>query len=283
MRVLLLGHPVAHSLSPPMQNAAFRAQGLTEGYEAVDVAPEKLADYVTMLRGGLYLGANVTVPHKTAAVALMDSVDREVETLGALNTIVARDGRLGGHNTDIHGAWEGLLAPVRDSLLAARLLLLGAGGGARALLAAVAKSAVSHPRQVVVCSRREEAAAEVAALGERLGLPCSTAPWWELREVLRVADIVVNCTPLGLRGEDPLEGIPVAGRVVLDMAYRPGGTPLFQRAWAEGSMALQGDGMLLHQGAEAFRLWTGLTPPVAAMRLALDEAMGRPPAPGPVA
>jgi shikimate dehydrogenase len=274
VKILLLGHPVGHSLSPAMQNAALRAVGREDAYEAVDTTPERLAGWISALRDGEHLGANVTVPHKTAVAPLLDAVDATAKELGAVNTVVARGGRLEGHNTDVAGAFEGLLAPVRGSLGRARVLLLGAGGGARAVLAALAREAEMRPARVIVAARREEQAAALAELGERLGLACAAAPWSELRQELAPARVVVNCTPLGLHGEeDPLHGLPLEGRVVLDLAYRAGGTPLFRRAWREGARAIQGDAMLLHQGAEAFRLWTGLEPPVAAMRAALDAEL----------
>jgi shikimate dehydrogenase len=274
VRVLLVGHPVAHSLSPLMQTAAFDALQLPHTYEAVDTAPEGLAGVLHRLRDGRHLGANVTVPYKLAVVPAVDAVDADVRALGALNTIVATNDRLSGYNTDVDGAWEGLLLPVRASLRNARVLMLGAGGGARAMLLALTRCGADGPQDVAIATRRSDAATEAAALGVSLGLPARAVAWWELGELVRVADVLVNCTPLGLGDEDPLEGIPLSGRVVLDLAYRRGGTVLFRRAWAEGAIALQGDEMLLHQGAAAFQLWTGREAPVDVMRRALLAALG---------
>ena len=274
MRVLLIGHPVAHSFSPLMQNAAFDALDLPHAYEAVDTAPASLAGTLRSLRDGRHLGANVTVPYKLAVVPAVDAVDADVRALGALNTIVATDGRLSGYNTDIDGAEAGLLRPVEAKLKGARVLILGAGGGARALLMALARFGDTGPADVAVAARRSEAAEEVAGLGRDLGLACRAVAWWELGEAMRITEVVANCTPLGLGDEDPLEGIPLGGRVVLDMAYRRGGTALFRRAWAEAAIALQGDEMLLHQGAAAFELWTGRDAPLEVMRRALAEALG---------
>lgn len=271
---MLIGHPVAHSFSPVMQNAAFDALELPHLYEPQDTTPEGLAGTLRQLRDGRYLGANVTVPYKLAVVPAVDAVDADVRMLGALNTIVVTDGRLSGYNTDVDGAWEGLLLPVRDALRKSRVLLLGAGGGARAILMALARCGDDGPADVGVAARRSEAAEAAAELGRDLGLPARAVPWWELPEVLRGTDVVVNCTPLGLDDEDPLEGLPLGGRVVLDLAYRRGGTRLFRRAWSEAAMALQGDAMLLHQGAAAFELWTGRDAPLEVMRRALAEALG---------
>ena len=273
MNVFLLGHPVAHSLSPAMQNAAFDARGMEHRYTARDVLPEDLLQGLTDLREKDCLGANVTIPYKLAVLPALDAVDAEAQTLGAVNTIVNTDGRLSGYNTDVDGAWEGLLAPVLDSIRGGRVLLLGAGGGARAVLLALARSLPTGPTAVRVLARRSDQAEGAAELGRSAGLPVTEGVWWELGEELRTSGVVINCTPLGLHDEDPVDGYPLAGRVVLDLAYRRGGTPLFKRAWEEGSMALQGDQMLLHQGALAFRLWTNQGAPVAAMRKALDEAL----------
>jgi shikimate dehydrogenase len=274
LQVLLIGHPVGHSLSPLMHNAAFAALGLAHVYEAVDTTPEGLAGVLNRLRDGHHLGANVTVPYKLAVVPAVDAVDSEVRAVEALNTIVAAHGQLSGHNTDVDGAWEGLVRPVRESLRQARVLMLGAGGGARAMLLALTRCGADGPQDVAIAARRRDAAAAAAALGSSLGLAARAGDWTELGELVAASDVLINCTPLGLDDEDPLEGIPVAGRVVLDLAYRRGGTALFRRAWAEGAIALQGDEMLLQQGAAAFQLWTGRAAPVDVMRRALQEALG---------
>lgn len=273
MRVLLLGHPVSHSLSPQMQNAAFLAAGRTDTYEAVDVPPGKLRAFMSMLRDGLYLGANITVPHKLAAISHLDEMDVAAESVGAVNTVVVRDGRLLGYNTDIDGAWEGLLAPIEAQLQGANILVLGAGGGARAVLAALARVRGDRPR-VSICGRSPDARQDARRIAGLLGLECVEVEWESRSTALLGATIVVNCTPLGLGDDDPLGGMAVGGKVVLDLAYRRGGTPLFKRAWREGAVAVQGDEMLLHQGAAAFELWTGLVAPLKVMREALAAALG---------
>ena len=273
MRVLLLGHPLAHSLSPVIQNAAFVASGLPVRYEAVDVDAERLTAALLDLRAHDCLGANVTVPHKLSVTTSVDDIDADARMTGAVNTIVNTDGLLTGYNTDIEGAWQGLLEPVLSSINGGRVMLAGAGGGARAVIVALARTVPGGPDDVAIVARNLEEAEKVSVLARGLDLPARAVPWWDLSETLRLADVAVNCTPLGLDGEDPFEGLPVAGRAVLDLAYRPGGTPLFQRAWRDGAMAVQGDQMLLHQGAEAFRLWTGLDAPFSVMSDALERAL----------
>ena len=275
MRILLLGHPVSHSLSPAMQGAALRATGFDATYEAIEVPPQRLAEYIAMLRDGAYLGANVTVPFKLEAAEHMDRLDADALALGAVNTIVVDGGRLLGHNTDLAGARLGLVDPVIDSLRGSNLLVLGAGGGARALCLALARSQPGDV-SVLIAARRAATGEAVADLLRGAGLSATAIAWDDRLAAAVEAGVVANCTPLGLReGEDPLAGVALTGKVVLDLAYRPGGTDLFRRGWREGATAIQGDEMLLQQGAESFRLWTGLEPPLGVMRKALAEAMAR--------
>ncbi|GAC1334160.1 MAG: shikimate dehydrogenase [Candidatus Dormibacteria bacterium] len=274
MLVLLVGPPVGHSHSPLMQTAAFAAAALEHRYELADTPAEDLLERISSLRGATFLGANVTVPHKLAVLPLVDELDDEARALGALNTVVVRGGRLHGFNTDIAGAREGLLLPVRDALAGATVVLMGAGGGARAVVMARARLPGPGPAEVLVAARRAGTAAPVVELARGLGLHSRDLPWVDSRAGLGGATVVVNCTPLGLAGEDPLEGISLGGLVVLDLAYRQGGTPLFRRAREEAVAALQGDEMLLHQGAAAFRLWTGAAAPLEAMRSALQRGIG---------
>src|ERR1700682_81978 len=273
MRVLLLGHPLAHSLSPVIQNAAFVASGLPVRYEGVDVDAERLTAALLDLRAHDCLGANVTAPHKLAVTSTLDDIDADAQMAGAVNTIVNTGGVLSGYNTDIDGAWLGLLEPVLASIRGGRVMLAGAGGGARAVIVALARTVPRGPDDVAIVARNGEEAEKVAVLAHSLDPPARAVPWWDLGESLRLADVVINCTSLGLKGEDPFEGLPLTGGVVLDLAYRPGGTRLFQRAWEGGAMRVQGDQMLLQQGAEAFRLWTGQEAPISVMRKALEQAL----------
>src|SRR5258708_5617681 len=258
-----------------MQNAAFAAAGLPHRYQARDVEPAEIEAAVADLRAGDCLGANVTVPHKLAVIPALDSLDAESETLGAVNTIVNVDGKLEGHNTDVDGVWHGLLEPALDTLGGARIVVAGAGGGARAVMAALGRLLVDAPGTVLVVARSVTEAARVAALGSGFGLSTGAVAWDELDRACEGAEVLVNCTPLGLHGQDPFSGVSLEGRVALDLGYATGGTPLVRRARTEGATrAIQGDQMLLHQGAEGFRLWTGLEPPIDAMARALSQAIG---------
>lgn len=269
-RVELLGHPVGHSLSPAMQDAAFEALGLTARYVPRDVGPEALPDAVAALRADDVLGANVTVPHKEAMVPLLDALDAEARALGAVNTVVREGDRLRGGNTDAVGFARSLReAGVRVD--GARVLLLGAGGAARAVAWALLQGGAAELRLWNRTAARAEAlravladarvrVAEGAAVGE--------------------ADLVVNATSVGMaRGgvdpdASPLPGPwPARAGVAVDIVYRPRETRFLREARAAGWRGVDGLGMLLHQGAASFEAWTGREAPVASMRAALEAAL----------
>ena len=260
--VYLLGHPVAHSLSPAMQNAAFAALRLPHRYEAIDVVPEALAATFDRLRAEDVLGLNVTIPHKEAAVRLVDEVDDDVRHIGALNTVVRRGSRLVGANTDVYGCE----LAIRGVLERRRVLLLGAGGAARACAYALLRMG----NTVRVANRTRERAEKLAREIELWGERPTVVAWPTPHERIDV-DGVVNATPLGMRGEDPLDGIPLP-RVVVDIVPTAQESGLVRRAReAQDVMVVDGLVMLLYQAARSFELWTGLPAPVEAMRAALPR------------
>jgi len=217
--VALLGHPVAHSLSPRMQNAAFAARALDWHYSAFDVEDPVAA--VAALRTLGFTGANVTIPHKRAVVAACDEADGD-----AVNTLLFRDGRVLGFNTD---------QEILSGIDAQRACVIGAGGAARTL-------APKLPADTRVFSR------------SGTWPPDATG-----------CDLVVNATPV----RDELLVQPVAGQTVVDLAYGPEDTALVAAARAAGCVVVDGLEALVRQGAASFRIWTGLEPPVEAMRNAL--------------
>ena len=259
----VIGHPVGHSLSPAMHNAAFRVLGMAHRYEALDVAPEALAAPVARLRASDVLGANVTVPHKERIMALLDAVAGEAREIGAVNTVVRADRHLTGHNTDRAG-FAAALAERGIALAGKRALVLGAGGAARAAVPSLrAGGAAVH----VTNRTPGRAAALVAALGGEV------APWpAALPSALEGFDLLVNATSIGLRGDDPLPGTALpASLVVFDLVPTARETPLLARARAAGCVTVDGLLMLLHQAAASFRLWTGENAPMSAMRAALPR------------
>lgn len=252
----ILGHPVAHSRSPAMQNAAFAAAGIDARYLALDVAPDGLAAALSGLKATSALGCNVTIPHKEAALALVDELDPSARAAGAVNTVVFRDGRAIGHNTDGAGAVDAL-REHGVKLPGSRVLVVGAGGAARG----VAHALKAAGADVTVTNRTPGRAAA-------LGFP--TIPWERIPDVMRNVDLLVNATSLGMKGERvpaPLDKM-MPGSAVFDCVY--GDTPLLRDARERGLHAVPGDAMLLHQGARAFTLWTGKPAPVHVMKQALE-------------
>jgi shikimate dehydrogenase len=262
----LLGHPVAHSVSPQIHNAAFAAAGVDAVYVAFDVPPPALPGAVRALGELGALGANVTVPHKRAAWELADERSREAEVVGAANTLSWRDGRLVADNTDAPGL-QAVLARI-GLQRGEDAVIVGAGGAARAVAVALGRLGA----RVTVEARRPQAAAEVEALarvcGAAAGPPASAVP-----------RLVVNATPLGLHGERlPDRHMSLGrGQVAFDLLYGRAATPFLASARAGGAVAVDGLGLLVAQAALSFERWTGLAAPLEAMHLAAADAIGRPP------
>ncbi len=260
----VLGHPVAHSLSPAMHNAAFGALGLPHRYEARDVPPAGLPAAVTHLRALTDLvGANVTVPHKEAIGGLLDLVTPEARAIGAVNTIVRAGSRLEGHNTDRVG-FAAALAEREVAVAGQRVLVLGAGGAARAAVLSLLAAGAT----VVVANRTMARAAQLTAV-----LGGTLIAWPEAGgDALAGIDILVNATSAGLQGEDPLPGVVLSSRLaVFDLIPTARLTPLLTRSSAAGCRTVDGLLMLLHQAAASFTLWTGENAPIPAMRAALPR------------
>jgi shikimate dehydrogenase len=264
--VYLLGHPVSHSLSPAMHNAAFAALGLPHRYETRDVEPHRLGDVVDALRKDDVLGANVTIPHKEAALRLVDELADEARRIRAVNTIVRRSTRLVGDNTDGYGFARALAAAGVD-LTGKDAMVLGAGGAARACVAALGAA-----RSVLVAARRLDRASALAAAS---GGSIRAITWTDARRTARI-DVLVNATPLGLHGEDLLGelGFGEMPGVVIDLVPTAEVTPLVKKARAvKNVVVVDGLSMLLHQAARSFTLWTGREAPLAVMRAALPRAV----------
>lgn len=267
----LIGDPVAHSRSPQIHTAAFTHLGLDVRYELWQTGADELAARVETLRAPGVLGANVTLPHKRAVMALLDRIDPQAELIGAVNTIVrAPDGMLTGFNTDA----PGFLADLRDALgyepEGRAAVILGASGAARAAAAALIGAGCSA--LVVVnrtLERAEELLADLLAASDRDPLLLAVAPDApELPELLGQSGLLVNATSLGWHADEtplPAALIP-PGALVYDMVYRE--TRLLRDAATRGARAADGLGMLVHQAALAFERWTGKPAPIEVMRAA---------------
>jgi shikimate dehydrogenase len=266
----VLGWPVAHSRSPLLHGTWLERHGVDGAYLPLPVRPERFADSVRALADLGFRGANVTIPHKEAAFAVCDRVAPSAERAGAVNTLVFRDGRIEGSNTDGFGFAENCAQSVPGWRAAAGpAVLLGAGGAARAIAAALLDAGC--PRLVLV--NRTPARAEALARG--LGGPVEVAE----RPPLAEASLLVNTTSLGMAGQPALEldisPLP-AGAVVADIVYVPLETPLLAAARARGLPAVDGLGMLLHQARPGFEAWFGAVPAVdAALRDAVAADIPR--------
>lgn len=272
---VLLGNPVAHSLSPTIYNAAFRALGLDAIYVACRVETERLSEAVAGLRALGVLGANVTIPHKEAVVPLVDRLTPTAEAIGAANTLVFEpDGTLLGDNTDAAGFLHPL-APLMDRLRGQPVVLLGAGGAARA--AAYAVLTRLAPARLTIAARRPE---QAEALGAALAphdarSVLETCPLDGARRAIRDARLLVNTTPVGMHPhvtDSPWSSADDfhAGQVVYDLVYAPARPRLLREAEAGGATTIGGLGMLIGQAALAFEQWTGQPLPLDAVHVALS-------------
>ncbi|MBM4411423.1 MAG: shikimate dehydrogenase [Chloroflexi bacterium] len=269
-RIALLGHPVAHSISPAFQQAALDSCGIDARYEGWDTPPEDLRIAIERLRSGDLLGANVTVPHKVAAMRLVDRPDALAERVGALNTIVHRNGLLEATNTDVTGILRAL-DTAEVEVRGAEVLLVGAGGAARAVVVAMRQAGAAR---VVVANRTPERAAALVTLGGT-DLDLRYAPLdpddVTFRGAASRARVIIQSTSLGMRhgpdeGANPVPGdLMHPGQVAFDLVYVPEETPFLRAAAGAGARPVGGLAMLVHQGAEAFHLWTGIEPPLDVM------------------
>jgi shikimate dehydrogenase len=259
-RVVLIGHPVAHSLSGAMQQAAFDALGIDATYELWDRAPIALADTIAELRGDDFLGANVTIPHKERVVPLVDKITREGK-------------RLVGHNTDVPGFRVALDSLVGKQKMPRTAVVLGAGGGARA----VVHGLITEGFQRIIVFNRHLHRAEglVKHFGKSAAhMELRAMPWHEsiIEAELAKAKVLVNATSIGLTADvSPIPAATLHGELlVLDLIYST--TRLLRDAAAAGCSTADGELMLLHQGAAAFTLWTGVPAPLDLMQAKLAEA-----------
>ncbi len=278
-RVGVIGHPVAHSISPRFQQAGFDAASIDARYEAWDLQPAELEPFINDLRGTDALGANVTIPYKEAALRHMDGLHQTARFVGAINTIVNNDGHLQGYNTDVAG-FQRSLSEAGWNPEGAHAVLWGAGGVARAAawaliwrgiekLTIINRTAVRAGRL-----RHDLASASAGATLRSLGAVDEGVP-----AALRSADLVVQCTSIGLKGSetdgqlpfDPSMLAPEA--LVADLIANPIETPLVKAVRESGRRAIGGLPMLVYQGAASFELWTERKAPVDVMMEAAELAM----------
>jgi shikimate dehydrogenase len=272
-RVVLVGHPVAHSLSGAMQQAAFDAARVDAAYELWDRAPIQLADAVAEIRGDAFLGANITIPHKERVVPMIDRLTEDAQATGAVNTLTREGRRLVGHNTDVPGFAAALDQLVGRQKMPRQAVVLGAGGGARAVVYGLIREGF---QRIVVFNRHLHRAEGLVRHFARSAahMELRAMPWHEsiIESELAKTKVVINATSIGLTSDEtPIPGdILPADLLVLDLIYDR--TRFLREAEAAGCTVRNGETMLLHQGAAAFRLWTGQEPPLEIMATALADA-----------
>jgi shikimate dehydrogenase len=285
VRLLVVGDPVEHSLSPAMHNAALEYLSLPHRYGRLRIASEDLATGFELMRARELVGWNVTLPHKLAAKGLVDFLDPLAERVGAINTVVAQSGRLVGYNTDCGGLVAAIAESFGQEVTSFRVALLGAGGGV-GQTAARYLCELGVPRIVLI--NRTMSKAEQLAERLRNALPQSpdrsaksseikVAAWDAFLAVCPTVDLIINASSLGLNDDaiDPVFDAIEPRHLLFDMVYGPQETPLVHFARSKGARAADGLLMLLYQGVLAFEIWFGKPAPVEVMRRALFAAAGR--------
>jgi len=275
-RVVLIGHPVAHSLSGAMQQAAFDAVGIDARYELWDRTALQLPDAIGEVRADDFLGANLTIPHKERVVPLIDRSTEEAQASGAVNTLTREGRRLVGHNTDVAGFKVALDRLVGRQKMPRQAVVLGAGGGARAVVFGLIREGF---QRVVVFNRHLHRAEALVKHFSRSAshMELRAMPWHDsiIESELATTRVLVNSTSIGLADDlSPIPaGIMPGDLLVLDLIYKR--TTFLRDAEAAGNSVMDGETMLLHQGAAAFSLWTGQPAPIDVMARALEAARER--------
>ena len=273
----VIGAPIAHSLSPIIQNAALHAAGLDYVYTALPVRADALASAVRGLRDAGIAGFNVTIPFKTEIIPLLDALSEDARRIQAVNTVVIEDGRMVGHNTDVAGFLAGF-AERGIALTGKNAVLIGAGGAARAALWGLLRSGVSSVAIGVRSVEKGAAlAADFAADGDVRAVSFDDTAWIA---ACSDADLVVQTTPLGMTPHTeempPVDAAVInPSAVVYDLIYTPAETRFLRESRARGCETINGETMLVAQGAEAFSLWTGKRPDVELMKRVLREELSR--------
>jgi len=251
----VIGWPVSHSLSPKLHNYWLKEHHINGEYTAVATEPHELISKINTLVEQGWSGFNLTIPHKEAIIPLLHDIDPTAKQIGAVNTVIIKDGKLIGCNTDAYGFWENIRESVTHKNKA---VVLGAGGAARAVIEALLSAGFAH---IILTNRTRERAEALQTFHEKV----SVAEWEDRDTILKDADLLVNTTSLGMTGQPPLNidlSLLPTSAVVTDIVYKPLITPLLEAAQARGNTIIDGLGMLLHQAVPAFEAWFGVRPQV---------------------
>ena len=277
----IIGYPIGHSMSPVMFGAAFKESGLDATYEAWEVAPEKLGEFIAKVRAseGEILGFNATVPHKEAVIQAVDEASPEAKRAGAVNTVVNDGGRLIGHNTDGAGFVRALREEAGFLPSGSRALILGAGGAARGVVMALAEEDVA---EFVIANRTPKRAELLSEDLKRCfggDVKAISMQSEALKQAAASSTLIVQCTTMGMLHGPAVDASPLpsshipAGALVYDLVYNPPETPLMREAAAAGARAFGGLSMLVYQGAVGFETWLSRPAPVQAMFAAARAAL----------
>lgn len=270
----LLGDPLGHSFSPAMHNEAFQTLGLNYFYLPIEVRSSDLKDVAIGISKMNFAGYNVTIPHKIQIMDCIDHVDGLARKIGAVNVVTLKDGVSTGYNTDGEGFIRSLEAETGISVRGKRHFIIGCGGAARAIAMTMA---FRGAEKIFICNRTEQKAHDLSdEINGTVGFCSEVIPLatTRIRAALRQSDVLVNTTSVGMHPDTdrmPIDGdlIP-EGLIVSDIVYNPVKTKLLKTAEAKGCHVVNGLGMLVYQGAEAFRMWTGVEPPVDRMFAAVN-------------
>lgn len=262
MKAAVIGRPIAHSKSPIIHNYWLEKYGLAGSYEAIDILPDNLGDNIKKLVNANYNGFNVTVPYKQKILEVCDEIGKTAEEIGAVNTIIIRDNKLFGTNTDAFGFTENIkIAQPEFDFENKTAFVLGAGGAARAVIYGLKDRGIGR---IKISNRTQGRAEELKSLEPEI---IQIIQWDRRSEALSDTDLLVNTTSLGMTGKPPLEidlsALPKEA-LVNDIVYAPLMTDLLIQAKAHGNKIVTGIGMLLHQARPAFEAWTGILPEVTA-------------------
>ncbi|MGP3609266.1 shikimate dehydrogenase [Anoxybacillus sp. PDR2] len=270
----VIGCPVHHSLSPLMHNGAFQQLGIEAYYHAFHVEKDQLPAAIQGLKALGIAGANVTIPHKTAVMPLLDEIDEMAQRIGAVNTIVNENGRLIGYNTDGPGFVRALCEETKTVIKGKRILLVGAGGAARGIYFALASEQAAR---IDICNRTRSTATQLIEEAD-VSIDSSVYSIEEAEKHLDEYEIIINTTPVGLYPN--VEAMPLsldrlkADTVVSDIIYNPLETKWLQEARQKRAIVQNGVGMFIYQGALAFEKWTGIFPDVKRMKQIVIQQLG---------
>ncbi|MEE9542290.1 MAG: shikimate dehydrogenase [Thermodesulfobacteriota bacterium] len=275
----IFGDPIEQTLSPAIQNAALAELGLDMVYVPFHIPPEGLEGAIEAVRALDMAGVNITIPHKEKVMAFLDEITEEARNIGAVNTVVNKDGKLIGHNTDGAGYVKSLSLETSFDLEGKNVVLIGAGGAARGILSAVLNEL---PKRVTIANRTLEKAQGLASdFAEKSKIEIKAVPIEKdsLLEYIKEADLLVNSTSLGMGAKVPFNTLVLSldkapkEMIVSDIVYKPLDTALLKSARREGLKVHKGLGMLIHQGALGFELWTGEKPSINVMTKAALDAL----------